>query len=151
MTRGPSPSQQAVAVRPINPDGKGTHGFLLDWQKSDPRGVTAKSRRQLLAEYFTSMLVLSARFQYRPTVGMPNFLYLVDDDWDLSLIAPHEWSDERRAGFVAKIGEDHMWHSISQGVRQARLHYGLKDGVADVDLGRAAELVGERLDPIPTS
>ena len=37
----------------------------------------------------------------------------------------------RRAGFVAKIGEDHMWHSISQGSREARIHYGLKDGVAD--------------------
>ncbi len=41
----------------------------------------------------------------------------------------------RHAGFVAKIGEDHMWHSISQGVRQARLHYGLKEGVADVGGG----------------
>ncbi len=35
----------------------------------------------------------------------------------------------RRAGFVAQIGEDHMWHSISQGTREARIHYGLKDGV----------------------
>jgi high affinity sulfate transporter 1 len=37
----------------------------------------------------------------------------------------------RHAGFVAKIGEDHMWHSISQGVREARIHYGLKDGIVD--------------------
>ncbi len=55
----------------------------------------------------------------------------------------------RHAGFVAKIGEDHMWHSISQGVRQARLHYGLKEGVADVAGGydSAAEEHEERIVP----
>jgi hypothetical protein len=41
----------------------------------------------------------------------------------------------RRAGFVAKIGEDHMWHTISQGVREARIHYGLKEGVVDASGG----------------
>jgi high affinity sulfate transporter 1 len=41
----------------------------------------------------------------------------------------------RRAGFVAKIGEDHMWHTISQGVREARIHYGLKAGVVDASGG----------------
>ncbi len=55
----------------------------------------------------------------------------------------------RHAGFVAKIGEDHMWHSISQGVRQARLHYGLKEGVADVAGGydSSAEEHEERIVP----
>ncbi len=37
----------------------------------------------------------------------------------------------RRSGLVAKIGEDHLWHSISQGVREARIHYGLKEGVVE--------------------
>jgi hypothetical protein len=96
-----SKNDSAIAIRPANPDGKGTHGFLLDWQKSDPRGVVAKPRRQVLAEFFTSMLVLSAKFQYKPTVGVPNFLYLLGDEWTLSLISPEEWSSERRAGFVA--------------------------------------------------
>ena len=55
----------------------------------------------------------------------------------------------RRAGFVAQIGEDHMWHSISQGVRQARIHYGLKEGTADVGGGydSAAEEHEERIVP----
>ena len=44
----------------------------------------------------------------------------------------------RRAGFVAKIGEDHMWHTISQGVREARIHYGLKEGVVDASAGTTA-------------
>jgi MFS superfamily sulfate permease-like transporter len=55
----------------------------------------------------------------------------------------------RRAGFVAKIGEDHMWHSISQGTREARIHYGLKDGVVDAAGGydSAAEEHEERIVP----
>ena len=55
----------------------------------------------------------------------------------------------RRAGFVAKIGEDHMWHSISQGTREARIHYGLKNGVVDAAGGydSAAEEHEERIVP----
>lgn len=85
---------------PGNPDGKGHTGFLLDWYRSEPRGVVAKSRRQVLAEFFTSMLVLSAAFKYRPAIGVANYLYWIDGEWRLSLIAPEEWSDEKRAGFA---------------------------------------------------
>jgi hypothetical protein len=55
----------------------------------------------------------------------------------------------RRAGFVAKIGEDHMWHTISQGVREARIHYGLKEGVVDASGGydSAAEEHEPRIEP----
>ena len=55
----------------------------------------------------------------------------------------------RRAGFVAKIGEDHMWHSISQGSREARIHYGLKNGVVDAVGGydSSAEEHEERIVP----
>src|SRR5690606_40243395 len=83
-----------------NLEGKGHNGFLLDWYRTEPRGVAAKPRRQLLAEFFTSMLVLSARFKYKPAVGAPNYLYWLNGEWSLSLIAPAEWSDERRAGFA---------------------------------------------------
>ena len=83
-----------------NPEGKGLSGFLLDWSQSTPIGVVAKPRRQLLAELFTSTLVLSASFKYRPVVGAVNSLYWIDGEWSLSLIAPDEWSAERRAGFA---------------------------------------------------
>lgn len=33
----------------------------------------------------------------------------------------------RRTGFLARLGEDHLWHSISQGVREARRTHGLRD------------------------
>jgi hypothetical protein len=90
-----------VATRPAgNPEGKGLNGFLLDWYRTEPRGVVIKPQRQVLAEFFTSMLILSARFKYKPAVDVTNYLYCVDGEWSLSLIAPEEWSEERRAGFV---------------------------------------------------
>jgi len=58
-----------------NPEGKGLNGFLLDWYRSEPRGVVAKPQQQVLAEFFTSMLVLSAKFSYKPAVGVTNYLY----------------------------------------------------------------------------
>ncbi len=102
---------RGVALRPGNPDGKGLNGFLLDWYRSEPRGVVAKPERQVLAEYFTSMLVLSARFKYKPAPGAANYLYLVDDDWMLSLIAPDQWTAERREGFVGTcvLHHDMTW------------------------------------------
>ena len=33
----------------------------------------------------------------------------------------------RRSGLIPELGEDHLWHSISQGVRQARRVHGLLD------------------------
>lgn len=94
-----------------NPEGKGLSGFLLDWQQTEPRAVVAKPRRQVLAEYFTSMLILSAAFSYKPSIGTRNYLYLVDGEWSLSLIDPDEWSNERRNGFVGTciLQRDMTW------------------------------------------
>ncbi len=95
----------------VNLDGKGLNGFLLDWYQTMPRGVVAKPQRQVLAEFFTSMLVLSAMFKYKPAIGVQNYLYWVEGEWSLSLIAPHEWSDERRKGFAGTcvLQHDMTW------------------------------------------
>ena len=84
---------------------------MLDWHRSRPRGVAAKPQPQLLAEMFTSMLALSAAFKYRPVVARENYLYWIDEHWSLSLIAPDEWSDARRAGFAGTVvlQEDMTW------------------------------------------
>ena len=81
-----------------NPEGKGAHDFLRDWCETEPQGVVAKPERQVLAELFTSLLVLSATFKYRPVPGCSNYLYWIDGQWSLSLIGPHEWSEQRRDG-----------------------------------------------------
>ena len=100
-----------VAKADGNPEGKGLNGFLLDWHHSEPRGVVAKSQRQVLAEFFTSMLVLSAAFKYKPVVGVPNYLYFIDNEWSLSLIAPQEWTRERQAAFAGTcvLQRDMTW------------------------------------------
>ena len=106
------PDEFTIARKPEgNPDGKGLNGFLLDWYRSQPRGVVAKPRRQLLAEFFTSMLVLSAAFKFRPVVGASNYLYWINGAWSLSLIAPDEWSHERRTGFAGTcvLQSDMTW------------------------------------------
>jgi hypothetical protein len=108
-----------LSARPHgNPDGKGAIGLLADWQRSNPEGVVAKPKRQLLAEFFTSMLVLSASFRYRPVRGRPNYLYWIDGEWSLSLIAPDQWSDARRTGFVGVcvLQRDMTWTIAPSGL-----------------------------------
>jgi hypothetical protein len=94
-----------------NPEGKGLNGLLQDWRASEPGGVVIKSRHTVIAEFFTSMLILSARFKFRPVVGTAYYLYRVNDEWSLSLIAPDEWTEERRAGFAGMcvLHRDMTW------------------------------------------
>jgi hypothetical protein len=124
-----------------NPEGKGLNGFLLDWYQSEPRGVVAKSQRQVLAELFTSMLVLSASFKFRPAVGTPNYLYWINDAWSLSLIAPDEWSDERQAGFAGTcvLQRDMTWTIAPSGLLA-------KDGPVSDAVGRFYDAFAEMLD-----
>lgn len=124
-----------------NPEGKGLNGFLLDWYKSEPRGVAAKPWRQLLAEFFTSMLVLSATIKFRPVVGAAYYLYWIDDEWSLSLIAPDEWSNKRRAGFVGMcvLQRDMTWTIDPSDL------LGEKDHLSDA-LGRFFDAFTETLD-----
>ena len=124
-----------------NPEGKGAHGFLDDWRATQPRGVVAKPGRQVLADLFTSMLVLSASFKYRPVPGGSNYLYWVDGQWSLSLIAPGEWSDRRRAGFAGTcvLQPDMTWIIVPSD----RL---IEDNPVSAALGRFYEAFAEMLD-----
>jgi anti-anti-sigma factor len=67
-------------------------------------------------------------------------LYLVRVMWPVRQVL-------RRSGLIAELGEDHLWHSISQGVREARLAHGLKHLPASAGAGAedvpAEELLGE--------
>ena len=111
LTKHPSSNITPAPKTDGNPEGKGVSGLLRDWSASEPRGVVAKPGRQVLAEFFTSMLVLSANFRYQPAVGRANYLYWIRDNWSLSLIAPEEWSDERRAAFAGTcvLQDDMTW------------------------------------------
>jgi hypothetical protein len=98
-----------------NPQGKGQVGFLRDWHYSSPRGIVAKPAGRLLADYFTSLLVLSADFKFKPAFETDYFLYREEPRWSLSLIAPDEWNRAgKRENFVGtcRLHADSTW-SIS--------------------------------------
>jgi hypothetical protein len=113
-------SQSALAGAGVNPNpqGKGQIGFLLDWAYSSPRTVVAKRVPQLLADYFTSLLVLSAAFKFKPVFGKDYYLYTDGDGWSLSLVSPDEWNDDaRRRAFVGKcvLHADSTWSITPSG------------------------------------
>jgi len=65
-------------------------------------------------------------------------LYLVRVMWPVRRVL-------RRSGLIAELGEDHLWHSISQGVREARLAHGLKHLPKGVGITSAEDVPGEEL------
>ena len=141
LKRHESQSRAVSTKADSNPEGKGLNGFLLDWYQTEPRDVVAKPQRQVLAEFFTSMLVLSATFKYRPVVGSPNYLYWINGEWSLSLIAPDEWSDERRAGFA---GTCILQHDMTWTIMPSEL-LTEKNAVSDA-VGRFYRAFAETLD-----
>ncbi len=76
-----------------NPQGKGLTPVLDAWRAAQPAAVSAKSPRRILADYFTTMLILSADFAFKPRPGVDYFLYLKGEGWKLSLVSPDEWGD----------------------------------------------------------
>lgn len=98
-----------------NPQGKGQVGFLQDWHESSPRGVVAKPAGRLLADYFTSLLVLSADFKFKPAYDTDYYLYRETPRWTLSLVAPDEWgSEEKQQRFVGTcvMHRDATWSIV---------------------------------------
>ena len=76
---------------PGNPQGKGLVPTLEAWHATQPQGVEEKSAGRILTDYFITLLVLSAEFDFRPVPGSAYYLYLRDTRWRLSLISPEEW------------------------------------------------------------
>ena len=87
-----------IKNRMPNPQGKGDVSLLNHWQQFRPQAVAAKPAAQLLAELFSSLLVLSADFSFKPVQGIRYFLYLKNGRWKLSLIEPMRW-DHHKSGY----------------------------------------------------
>ncbi|EAQ99464.1 DUF2452 domain-containing protein [Congregibacter litoralis] len=76
-----------------NPQGKGLVPVMAHWQETRPATVRAKAPAELLFDWFASVLVLSAKFQFKPAMGQLYFLYAKGGEWQLSLVGPDEWGD----------------------------------------------------------
>lgn len=94
-----------------NPQGKGKIGIVDDLRSYNPVYVKAKDNTQWLADYFTSMMVLSAKFGIKPVIGKNYYLYLKDHEWRLSLIEPEAWSSQCSGVYFAKcmLHKDMSW------------------------------------------
>ena len=76
-----------------NPQGKGMVPVLDEWRGAQAGLVEAKPVQQLLTDYFVTLLVLSAEFNFKPVRGTDYYLFLAGTRWKLSLISPEEWGE----------------------------------------------------------
>ena len=98
-------------MKHANPQGKGQVTVLSDWAGAQPTAVSKKSPHMLLADYFTSLLILSADFGFQPRAGVAYHLYHSDQRWQLSLVSPQEWGEKAPGVFLGKceLLKDMTW------------------------------------------
>lgn len=94
-----------------NPQGKGMVPVLDALNSLRPFDPGAKAPEQILKEFCLSALVLSSRFDFRVVPGKRYFLYRVEGQWRLSLIAPDEWGQRCPGAYVAacELSPDMTW------------------------------------------
>ena len=94
-----------------NPQGKGVAGIIEDLRACTPSQAQAKSSHQWLADYFTSTLVLGAKYGFKPVVGRDYYLYFKDQEWKLSLIEPQAWRSHNPGIYFAEcvLNNDMSW------------------------------------------
>ena len=97
-----------------NPQGKGVVGIVNDLRAFSPTHVRAKSSLQWLADYFTSTLVLGAKYGFKPVIGKEYYLYFKEQDWKLSLIEPHAWRSHNPGMYFAEcvLNTDMSWSVV---------------------------------------
>ena len=101
----------------------GTRAVVLDLECSDQMEITSSDMLDSLLDHLADRGV---------------DLYLVQVRYRVRTVL-------RRTGMRARLGEDHLWHSISQGVRAARIDHGLKPdpGAAASDVDHEPDLPSE--------
>lgn len=104
-------SAATIASKNPNPQGKGLVPVMQQWAQFRPQQLSLKPSHQLFADYFTSLLMLSADFQFKPVVGQQYYLYLKDGRWKLSLIEPERWSHSKSGDCLGscQLHEDMTW------------------------------------------
>lgn len=99
-----------------NPQGKGLTPILQQWQQFQPAAIEKKSDSRLFADYFTSLLILSAEFRFKPVVGQQYYLYIKNGFWKLSLIEPDGWGDIQAGDFLGRceLHADMTWSLLAR-------------------------------------
>jgi hypothetical protein len=69
-------------------------------------------------------------------------LYLVRVRWRVRTVLAH-------AGLRARLGEDHLWHNVAQGIREARRQHGM-ERPEEPEPERVVEDAEEEISATPT-
>tara|TARA_R110002049_G_scaffold13509_3_gene58865 strand:+ start:217647 stop:218255 length:609 start_codon:yes stop_codon:yes gene_type:complete len=97
-------------ITAANPQGKASLRTLIDIDASTPLLVRERNIPQWVSDYFTSLLVLSAKFSFKPVLNKEYYLYFHSNDWKLSLIEPQLWKNCPYTYFgKCKMHEDRVW------------------------------------------
>ena len=76
-----------------NPQGKASLALLDDLTQFKRYKIQQKNAPEWLADYFTSLLVVGASFNFKPILNKTYYLYLDNQQWKLSLIEPQIWQN----------------------------------------------------------
>jgi hypothetical protein len=103
-----------------NPQGKGLVPVLRDLGSLQAVAPAVKSSADFLRDYCISSMVLAAKFSFKPVPGTDYYLYAMQDEWNLSLIAPDEWSRHRSERFIGKcqLRSDMTWEIATEGINE---------------------------------
>lgn len=101
---------QTKDINAANPQGKASIALLDDLNQFNNYKPCKKEIPEWIADYFTSLLVLSASFSFKPVTNKKYYLYLDKGQWKLSLISPIEWSNCPYCYFAeCKLHDDRTW------------------------------------------
>lgn len=120
-----------TTIKTPNPQGKGLSTTLSDWQYFSPQQHQDRPAERLFADYFTSTLVLSAEFGFKPVINQQYYLYHQNQQWTLSLIEPERWQ-QKAPGIClgqCQLHPDMTW-SITPDMASFEDH-GLQQSISD--------------------
>jgi|TARA_B110000238_G_scaffold196400_1_gene237095 hypothetical protein len=93
-----------------NPQGKASIAVLNDIHVFRPFNVKKKDAPQWLTDYFTSLLILSSKFSFKPIINKNYYMYFDNNDWKLSLIEPQRWKHCPYTFFAScNMHDDKSW------------------------------------------
>ena len=88
-------------TKPANPQGKGCVALIDSLQQAKKHlQASAKNIQQISSDLFTSLFILNSQIRFKPTVKQTYWLYFKNNQYQLSLIAPEQWTPAQYGRFI---------------------------------------------------
>ncbi|WP_305908744.1 DUF2452 domain-containing protein [Methylomarinum sp. Ch1-1] len=86
-----------------NPQGKGLSPVLESLRQAKTQlSVPAKNIDRISNELFTSLFILNSQIRFKPVSGQGYWLYRKNGRYNLSLIAPEQWSTHQYGRYIGR-------------------------------------------------